>query len=94
MAFAFSVLLYPHPHGLTLRFAFPVGEIRAYHVLCKYHKWVRSRLSAGGATSAIDKGTVSYQTTYLLVQAYQPIWLVSSHDVYQRFKYVDHTIQS
>ena len=41
MAFAFSILPYPQPHGLTLRFAFPrqknspLGELRAYHVSCE-----------------------------------------------------------
>jgi hypothetical protein len=33
--------------------------------------------------------------TYLLVQAYfvQHLWLVGSHDVYQRFTWVSHTIR-
>lgn len=31
--------------------------------------------------------------TYLLVQAYQHLWLVTRHGVYQRFTYVDHTIR-
>jgi hypothetical protein len=40
MAFAFSILPYPQPHGLALRLAFPrlespVGELRAYHVSCE-----------------------------------------------------------
>jgi len=30
--------------------------------------------------------------THLLVQACQPLWLVGSHDVYQRFTYVSHVI--
>jgi len=34
-----------------------------------------------------------YLATYLLVQAYQHLWLVVSDDVYQRFTYVDHTIR-
>lgn len=34
----------------------PSGDLRAYHVPCKYHTaWVRSRLSAGGAPSAIGE---------------------------------------
>ncbi len=28
-------MFYPHFHQLTLRFAFPKGKIRAYHVLLK-----------------------------------------------------------
>ncbi len=41
MALAFSILPYPQPRGLTLRFAFPrqnnspLGELRAYHVSCE-----------------------------------------------------------
>ena len=41
-AFAFSILPYPQPRGLTLRLAFPrqrccspLGELRAYHVSCE-----------------------------------------------------------
>jgi hypothetical protein len=42
MTFAFSILPYPQPRGLTLRLAFPrreccssLGELRAYHVSCE-----------------------------------------------------------
>jgi len=35
-AFAFSGILYPLPHRLALRFAFPKGGQRAYHVPRKY----------------------------------------------------------
>ena len=31
-AFACSPVLYPQPHRLTLRLAFPEGGLRAYHV--------------------------------------------------------------
>jgi hypothetical protein len=31
-AFASSTILYPQPHRLALRLAFPMGELRAYHV--------------------------------------------------------------
>ena len=30
---------------------------------------------------------------YLLVQAFQHLWLVSHHEVYQQFTYVGHTIK-
>jgi len=30
---------------------------------------------------------------YLLVQAYQHLWLVPFHEVYQQFTYVGHTIK-
>ena len=31
------------------------GDLRAYHVLCKYPVWVRSCLSAGGSSSVMDE---------------------------------------
>ncbi len=34
-----------------------------------------------------------FLATYLLVQACQHLWLVRSHDVYQRFTSVDRTIR-
>ena len=52
----------------------------AYPPVAQYLRWIKVQYL--------------YLSTYLLVQAYQPIWLVSVHDVYQRFTYVDHTIQS
>jgi hypothetical protein len=36
VAFAFSIILYPHPFRLTLRLAFPMGGVRAYHVPREY----------------------------------------------------------
>jgi hypothetical protein len=38
------------------------------------------------------KGERLHLATYLLVQASQPLWLVGSHDVYQRFTCVSHVI--
>jgi len=52
MAFAFSIFLYPPACRLALRLTFPKGDWWAYHVPYVYHGRVRSRLSAGGATSA------------------------------------------
>ena len=52
MAFAFSIFLYPPFYRLALRLTFPEGERRAYHVPYVYQGRVRSRLSAGGVTSA------------------------------------------
>jgi hypothetical protein len=39
------------------------------------------------------KGGPPILPTCLLAQACQHLWLVGSHDVYQQFTYVDHTIQ-
>jgi hypothetical protein len=36
-AFASSGILYPLPHRLTLRLAFPEGEHRVYQISRKYH---------------------------------------------------------
>lgn len=35
-----------------------------------------------------------YLTIYLLVQAYQRLWLVGIDDIYQRFTFVDRTTPS
>jgi hypothetical protein len=51
-AFAFSILLCPPFYRLVSRLAFPGGERRVYHVPCAYQEWGRSRLFAGGASSA------------------------------------------
>ena len=92
-AFAFSIFLYPHFYRLALRFAFPEGEIRAYHVPHVYPDGVGPASSpvARHLRQVIDKHLSL--ATYLLVQAYQHFWLVCGHDVYQRFTYVDPTIQ-
>jgi hypothetical protein len=51
-AFACSIFLCPQPHRLALRLAVPKGGLRGCHVPREYPGWVRSHLSAGGASSA------------------------------------------
>src|SRR5262245_61409167 len=51
-AFAFSTILYPQPYRLALRRAFPSGRITGLPRSMKTAESVRSRFSAGGATSA------------------------------------------
>ena len=51
-AFACSLLLYPQPHRLALRFAFPGGRTAGLPRSVAVPAWVRSCLSAGGASSA------------------------------------------
>jgi hypothetical protein len=51
-AFASSLLLYPQPHRRALRFAFPGGEATGLPRSADVPGWVRSYLSAGGASSA------------------------------------------
>lgn len=55
-------------------------------------RWVRPCLFADGLACAIEERRTSIPTTYLLVQAYQRLWLARSDDVYWQFTYVDHTI--
>src|SRR6516165_2895837 len=74
------------PIGTPYREPTPKGGRRAYHVLWKNHGWCRLCFSAGGSDS--DDGGWEIPpclATYLLVQASQRLWLVGSHDVYQRF---------
>ena len=47
-AFASSLILYPPSHRRTLRWAYPKGGRRAYHVPWMNHGWFRLCLSAGG----------------------------------------------
>ena len=61
MAFAFSILLYPQPHRLSLRIAFPEGGLRAYRVPSQQHQWVRFRLYTDdfrGLRDSINEGVV------------------------------------
>jgi hypothetical protein len=93
MAFAFSIIFYPQLHQPALRPAFPFG--RAYGLTTfrlHTYEWVRVCLSAGGFVYLrVGKGKPVQPATYLLVQAFQRIWLVGSHDVYQQFTSVTHT---
>jgi len=52
LAFACSIFLCPQSRRLALRLAFPEGGLRGCHVPYAYQEWGRSRLFAGGATSA------------------------------------------
>jgi len=53
--FAFSILLYPHFCRLALRLAFPRGRNTGLPRFAISTRWVRSRLYAGGAMSAVAK---------------------------------------
>src|SRR5262249_51607085 len=54
-AFAFSLLLYPPSHRLLLRVAFPSGEATGLPRFAAVTVWVRSRLSAGGTSAALEE---------------------------------------
>jgi hypothetical protein len=93
MAFASSRVPYPHPRGLVLRLAFPYGRDTG---LPRSARIPLDEL--GSACPPVAQhlrevmGKCLHLATYLLVQASQPLWLVSSHDVYQRFTSVSHII--
>jgi hypothetical protein len=83
----------PTPIGFPYGSLSLAGDVWAYHVPYRYHQWVRSRLFAGGrVVYGKEWGTRLPLTTCLLAQAYQRLWLAGSHDVYQRFTFVDPTI--
>ena len=82
LAFAFSIVLYPQPHRLTLRFAFPEGEIRAYHVPLTYLTDGLGAVYSPVALRLRERIEKSLSlSTCLLAQAYQRLWLVAYHDV-------------
>ena len=60
-ALAFSPILYPPPRGLLLRVAFPnanslsLGGTAGLPRCVTVTVWVRSRLSAGGTTAALEE---------------------------------------
>jgi hypothetical protein len=54
-AFACSPILYPQPHRLTLRLASPCGRATGLPRCGAETAWVRSRLYAGGTSSAPGK---------------------------------------
>jgi hypothetical protein len=58
MTFAFSKMLCPQPHGLSLRIAFPEGRLRVYHVPYIYQERVRSYLFTDDCKSATRKGQI------------------------------------
>ena len=92
-AFACSLLLYPPPHRHRLTASLPRREGDG---LTTFHGHISDGL--GSACSPVarqrrqGKGNPLYLATYLLVQASQRFWLVSSHDVYQQFTWVSHAI--
>lgn len=93
MAFASSILPFPHTHELALRFAFPYG--RRTGLPCSVsvtNEWGRHALSTGSRI-APDKTrkTPCTDSVAVLAQAFQHLWLVLLNDVYRAFTYVCHT---
>lgn len=91
--FAFSTLLYPQLHQLTLRFAFPKGRATGLPCSTCITRRVRFVLFADGLLFTMGKGVVPIPNHIaILAQAFQHLWLVLFHDVYQTFTYVNRTI--
>src|SRR5919198_194032 len=94
MAFASSILPFPHVYRLALRLTFPHGRRTGFPCSVSVtNEWVRRALSTG-SVDAHDKEARSPCTRYsaLLAQAFQHLWLVFCDDVYQAFTWVRPTI--
>jgi len=94
MAFASSILLFPHAYRLALQLTFPRGRRTGFPCSVSVtYEWVRRALSTG-SVDAHDKEAESPCTRYsaLLAQACQHLWLVFCDDVYRAFTWVRHTI--
>jgi hypothetical protein len=94
MAFASSILPFPHAYRLALRRTFPCG--RRTGLPCSVsvtYEWGRRALSTG-SVAAHDKEGENPCTRYsaLLAQAFQHLWLVVFDDVYRAFTWVRPTI--
>src|SRR5215510_10632650 len=93
MAFASSRVPYPPPHRLALRLTFPGGRETGLP------RSTRVPLDELGSTcSPVARHLREtmrerlHLATSLLGQAFQPLWLVGSHDVYRQFTSVSHVI--
>jgi hypothetical protein len=69
------------------------GEMWAYLVPCEYQNGLGLAYSPVVLRLRQVKIQHLHLTTCLLAQACQHLWLANIDDVYQRFTYVDHTIQ-
>ena len=83
-AFAFSAIPYPHSQRITLRLTCPKAAIRAYHVPCLSHDWVRVCLFAGDLffDDVFRPLTRTTGRITFLVNAYQQIRHRNADDVY------------
>jgi hypothetical protein len=93
MVFASSRVPYPPPHRFALRLTFPCGRETGLP------RSARVPLDeVGSACSPVARHLREtmrerlHLATSLLGQAFQPLWLVGSHDGYQQFTSVSHVI--
>jgi hypothetical protein len=107
LAFAFSTILYPQPFQLTLRLAFPMGGLWAYHVLSVYPCRLGPASPPGVHCLCIGEAKAPIPDPLPFGPSVLPLWgltvpirtahhlsLVVVHDVYRRFTYVGHTAPS
>ena len=90
--FAFSDILYPHIHQLSLRLACPCGRI---YGLIVFHVSNIRRL--GGSSFPVclcfrlPKSKGQDRILTILVTAYQHFWQFADYGIYHYFTYVHHT---
>jgi len=94
MAFASSILPFPHACRLALRLAFPCGRRTGFPCSVSVTTNGLGALYPPVACDAHDKGGENpcTRSSALLAQAFQHLWLVVFDDVYRAFTWVRHTI--
>lgn len=94
VAFASSLLPFPHAYRLALRLAFPCGRHTGLPCSVSVTANGVGALCPPVAWDAHDKEARSPCTRYsaVLAQACQHLWLVFCDDVYRAFTWVRHTI--
>jgi hypothetical protein len=94
MAFASSILPFPHAYRLALRLAFPCGRRTGLPCSVSVTANGVGALCPPVAWDAHDKEARTPCTRYsaVLAQACQHLWLVFCDDVYRAFTWVRHTI--
>ena len=82
-AFACSTVLCPRPRPSTLQCLYPIGKDMGYHVPRTYDKWMGKvpPIRRWRYCLREQKTQLLCRATYLLVQAYQHVWLGCHHDV-------------
>ena len=94
MAFASSILPFPHAYRLALRLTFPCGRHTGFPCSVSVTTNGVGALYPPVACDAHDKAGENPCTRYsaLLAQACQHLWLGVFDDVYRAFTWVRHTI--
>ena len=90
--FAFSDILYPHIHRLSLRLACPCGRI---YGLIVFHVNNTGRLGGGSFPGRLCFRLRSEESQdrslTILVTAYKHLWQFKDNEIYHHFTYVHHT---